>query len=51
MCMMFKIQFKALSFFVSELFKSGWFDKENPIDAAAILKSALLINENVDIDN
>lgn len=48
MCKMFKIQFKALAYFASELFRLNRLNDMPKADVAAILKSALLINQKID---
>jgi radical SAM protein with 4Fe4S-binding SPASM domain len=45
MCALFKIQFKALAFFVSKLFEQGLLEKYYPSDYLNMLKSALIIND------
>lgn len=47
MCIMFQIQFKALSYFVGKAFSCGLMKDMPDAETAAILKSALLINDGV----
>ena len=45
MCHLFKIQFKALAYFISELFRLDRLQSYSNAEKAALLKSALLINQ------
>lgn len=46
MCRLFKVQFKALAYFAAKLFGAGMLPGSNA-DKAAMLKSAMLINEQL----
>ena len=48
LCTLFKIQFKALAYFVSELFRRGHLGKYSPAERAALLKSAIMIDKELD---
>ncbi len=47
MCRLFKIQFKALAYFISLLFENGRFDEEDSPKTAALLKAALMISREL----
>lgn len=47
LCPLFKIQFKALAFFAAERFRLDRYHGMDKMDVALILKSALVINENL----
>lgn len=46
MCKLFKIQFKAMAYFVAQLYKENKLDLSNP-KVASIIKSAIIINEKI----
>lgn len=48
MCQLFKIQFKALAYFVSCLFKENKLNFDNP-QIASVIKGAVIINNNIKI--
>lgn len=47
MCKLFKIQFKALAYFVSELFRLDRLTGYTKAEIASLLKSSLLINQSI----
>ena len=49
LCRMFKIQFKALAYFASELYKQNKLSNLPINDRNLILKAIIEINKNIDI--
>ncbi len=47
MCKLFKIQFKAIAYFISLLFERGKFEGKDKAETAALLKAALMIDNEL----